>query len=95
VSSFYFYFHIGAIRLTARVFCLFTGHHAGGGYNSHGYGHGGTMGGGTHGGTRGGTQGGGSRGTQGGGGGGSYMVPVTFVAYAEVEIDEDEGYGGD
>ena len=45
------------------------------------------MGGGTHGGTRGGTQGGGSRGTQGGGGGGSYMVPVTFVAYAEVEID--------
>jgi len=50
---------------------------------------------GTHGGTRGGTQGGGSRGTQGGGGSGSYMVPVTFVAYAEVEIDEDEGYGGD
>jgi len=49
---------------------------------------------GTHGGTRGGTQGGGSRGTQ-GGGAGSYMVPVTFVAYAEVEIDEDEGYGGD
>ena len=77
---------------------MYTGHHAGGGYNSHGYGHGGTMGGGTHGthgGTRGGTQGGGSRGTQGGGGGGSYMVPVTFVAYAEVEIDEDEGYGGD
>ena len=26
---------------------------------------------------------------------GSYMVPVTFVAYAEVEIDEDEGYGSD
>jgi hypothetical protein len=52
------------------------------------------MGGGTHGGTRGGTQGGGSRGTQ-GGGAGSYMVPVTFVAYAEVEIDEDEGYGSD
>ena len=23
---------------------------------------------------------------------GSYVVPVTFVAYAEVEIDEDEGY---
>ena len=76
---------------------VYTGHHAGGGYNSHGYGHGGTMGGGTHGthgGTRGGTQGGGSRGTQ-GGGAGSYMVPVTFVAYAEVEIDEDEGYGSD
>ena len=35
-----------------------------------------------HGGTRGG-------GTQ---GPGSYVVPVTFVAYAEVEIDEDEGY---
>ena len=48
------------------------------------------LGGGTRG--TGGTAGHG--GTRGGGtqGPGSYVVPVTFVAYAEVEIDEDEGY---
>ena len=62
-------------------------HHSGGYGDSQRYGGvgGGTRGtGGTagHGGTRGG-------GTQ---GPGSYVVPVTFVAYAEVEIDEDEGY---
>jgi len=61
-------------------------HHSGGYGDSQRYG----AGGGTRG--TGGTQGHG--GTRGGGtqGPGSYVVPVTFVAYAEVEIDEDEGY---
>ena len=59
-------------------------HHSGGYGDSQRYGVGtrGTAGTQGHGGTRGG-------GTQ---GPGSYVVPVTFVAYAEVEIDEDEGY---
>lgn len=59
-------------------------HHSGGYGDSQRYGVGtrGTAGTQGHGGTHGG-------GTQ---GPGSYVVPVTFVAYAEVEIDEDEGY---
>ena len=81
----------GVVKIVHLVHMNRAAHaNAGGHHHHHHSGRYGGVGGGTRG--TGGTAGHG--GTRGGGtqGPGSYVVPVTFVAYAEVEIDEDEGY---